>query len=439
MSEVVHSRLWPDVDRRRVPLALRHQAATGKEYKAGPFGIRNIQFFIDHPKAKIVFDLGFTLECFEKLVGFPHRKGPEGFHMKQAPDQNPIAQLAKIGVKPEDIDYVVISHLMSEHAGYLPAVRRHQGQDRGAGGRAGIRHRIGTPPRPGDEPAVEQFHSWMYVRKYFEVPGLDFMSHQWGLRVARQGRRDPVAARAHAGVPERDGPAAKDRSGVPLGLRAPGHVLRHPGQRIRSGHTACLHLVGRRRAVELQAGARSGGEGRRPDLLRPRPGAVRYAEGVPGVLRVNHADSSDTRHQETYECHNRGPEFFVDVCGGRIVRITPIEFDESDAPSWRIEARGRTSRPPRQSDPFSFTVGRSIHDLFAEKRKTPTPLRRTNRPKGNRNCDKRGESGYEPISWRKPWKYRDRDTYGGSSGKWDMRPLRAAPLLTISGGILATA
>jgi len=148
---------------------------TGKEYQAAPYGIRNCQFFIDHPKAKIVFDLGFTLEMFTKLVGFPHRKGSEGTHVKQAPDQNPVAQLAKIGVKPEDIDFVVISHLMSEHAGYLP---------RFAGTKAKIvvqedeqeyATRIGVPPRPGDEPAVEQFHSWMYVRELFEVPGLDFM------------------------------------------------------------------------------------------------------------------------------------------------------------------------------------------------------------------------------------------------------------------------
>ena len=151
------------------------QADTGKEYQAGPFGIRNCQYFIDHPKAKVLFDLGFSLEDFQKLVGFPHRRGPEGTHVKQAPDQNPIAQLAKIGVTPEDIDYVVISHLMSEHAGYLPyfagtkakvVVQEHERD---------YADRIGVPPRPQDEPAVEQFHSWMYVRKLYEVPGLDYL------------------------------------------------------------------------------------------------------------------------------------------------------------------------------------------------------------------------------------------------------------------------
>ena len=147
---------------------------TGQEHQASPYRVRNTQYFIDHPKAKIVFDLGFTLEDFQKFVGFPHRRGPEGTHAQQAPDENPLAQLALLGYKPDDIDYVVISHIMSEHAGWLPAF---------AGTKAKIivqekeydyASRIGTPPIPGRPPAVEQFHSWMYHRKHFEVPGLNF-------------------------------------------------------------------------------------------------------------------------------------------------------------------------------------------------------------------------------------------------------------------------
>ena len=33
---------------------------------------------------------------------------------------------------------------------------------------------------------------------------------------------------------------------------------------------------------------------------------------------------------------------------GRIVRVTPIELDDTDAPSWVIEARGRRFSPPRR-------------------------------------------------------------------------------------------
>lgn len=149
--------------------------ASGKDYVASDFLIRNVQWYIDHPKAKIVFDLGFQYDFFKKFVGFPHRAGPEGTHVKQAPDQNPISQLAKIGVKPEDIDYVVISHLMSEHTGYLPAFANTKAKIVVQEAEQEYASRIGVPPRPGDEPAVEQFHSWMYVRELFEVPGLDFL------------------------------------------------------------------------------------------------------------------------------------------------------------------------------------------------------------------------------------------------------------------------
>src|SRR5208337_5665593 len=38
-------------------------------------------------------------------------------------------------------------------------------------------------------------------------------------------------------------------------------------------------------------------------------------------------------------CTNGGP-LFVYVKDGRILRVTPIEFDDSDPPTWVIEARG---------------------------------------------------------------------------------------------------
>jgi trimethylamine-N-oxide reductase (cytochrome c) len=47
-------------------------------------------------------------------------------------------------------------------------------------------------------------------------------------------------------------------------------------------------------------------------------------------------------------CTNGGP-LFVDVQAGRIVRLTPIVIDDTDAPSWAIAARGQTCRPPRKT------------------------------------------------------------------------------------------
>ena len=149
------------------------EADTGKEHVAEAFCVRSTQFYIEHPEAKIIFELGYKTEDFKAFCGFPHRKSPEGFRMKQGPDENPVAQLGKIGVNVDDIDYVVISHLMSEHAGWLPAFAGKKAQVVVQRKEYEYARRIGTPSSPG-EPALEQFHSWMYRRKHYEVPGLNF-------------------------------------------------------------------------------------------------------------------------------------------------------------------------------------------------------------------------------------------------------------------------
>jgi len=93
-----------------------------------------------------------------------------------------------------------------------------------------------------------------------------------------------------------------------------------------------------------------------------------------------------------------GGPVFVYVQDGRIIRITPMEFDASDAPSWVLEARGRKFSPPRNTtlSPYSL-AWRSM--IYSPKRLL-YPLKRVNfDPNGKRNCTKRGESGYERISW----------------------------------------
>jgi trimethylamine-N-oxide reductase (cytochrome c) len=94
---------------------------------------------------------------------------------------------------------------------------------------------------------------------------------------------------------------------------------------------------------------------------------------------------------------NGGP-VFVYVKDGKIVRITPIEFDDSDAKPWTIKARGKTFTPPRKT-----TI--SPHSqLFKSMIYSPDrilyPMKRVDfNPKGDRNCRNRGISGYERISW----------------------------------------
>ncbi len=93
-----------------------------------------------------------------------------------------------------------------------------------------------------------------------------------------------------------------------------------------------------------------------------------------------------------------GGPVFVDVEDGKIVRITPMDLADDDAASWKIDARGRSFTPPRRTTVAPFTAGVKS-SIYSDKR-ILTPLKRVDfDPNGERNCEKRGESGYVPISW----------------------------------------
>jgi len=101
-----------------------------------------------------------------------------------------------------------------------------------------------------------------------------------------------------------------------------------------------------------------------------------------------------------------GGPVHVYVDNGKIVRITPLDLDESDGPSWTIKARGREFTPPRRTTLSNWTAAHRS-TIYSPKR-ILTPLKRVDfdvngapgsRGPGGRNTHKRGESGYEPISW----------------------------------------
>ena len=77
----------------------------------------------------------------------------------------------------------------------------------------------------------------------------------------------------------------------------------------------------------------------------------------------------------------------------------PIELDDDDdAPSWKIEARGRTFTPPRKTTYSPTRPGAS--PWSTRDKRILTPLKRVDfDPDGERNTQNRGVSGYEPISW----------------------------------------
>jgi len=89
----------------------------------------------------------------------------------------------------------------------------------------------------------------------------------------------------------------------------------------------------------------------------------------------------------------------VYVKNGKIVRITPIEFDDAeDAPSWSVTARGQTFTPPRRTTIAPHAL--ASKSVVYSKDRLLYPLKRVDfDPNGNRNCANRGKSGYERISW----------------------------------------
>ena len=99
-----------------------------------------------------------------------------------------------------------------------------------------------------------------------------------------------------------------------------------------------------------------------------------------------------------YTTNTNGGPVFVFVNDGKILRITPIEFDEQDAPSWTIKARGRSFTPPRKTTVNSHTL--AWKSMIYSPDRLLYPMKRVDfDPQGERNPQNRGISGYQRISW----------------------------------------
>lgn len=96
---------------------------------------------------------------------------------------------------------------------------------------------------------------------------------------------------------------------------------------------------------------------------------------------------------------NGGP-IFVYVKDGKIVRTTPIELTDDDAPGWTIRARGGTFTPARKAtvSPHALTM-KSL--VYSSKRILHPMIREDFDPDGARNPATRGISGYRRIGWDK--------------------------------------
>jgi 4-pyridoxolactonase len=74
--------------------------------------------FVDHPQGKVLIDTGFDGAWVERVL--PSEKP------QQTEEQTIVAQLARIGVRPEDVDIVVNSHLHFDHCSgnrFFPGAR----------------------------------------------------------------------------------------------------------------------------------------------------------------------------------------------------------------------------------------------------------------------------------------------------------------------------
>jgi trimethylamine-N-oxide reductase (cytochrome c) len=96
---------------------------------------------------------------------------------------------------------------------------------------------------------------------------------------------------------------------------------------------------------------------------------------------------------------NGGP-LFVYVKDGKIVRVTPIDFEakEAEIGRWTIKARGKEFTPPAQTSATPHAL--ALKSTIYSKDRLLYPMKRVDfDPKGERNPQNRGISGYERISW----------------------------------------
>jgi molybdopterin guanine dinucleotide-containing S/N-oxide reductase-like protein len=99
-----------------------------------------------------------------------------------------------------------------------------------------------------------------------------------------------------------------------------------------------------------------------------------------------------------YTSNTNGGPAFVYVKEGKIIRITPIDFDDKDAQPWTIRARGKAFTPPRRTTISPYTL--VFKSMIYSPDRILYPMKRVDfDPNGIRNCENRGTSEYVRISW----------------------------------------
>jgi trimethylamine-N-oxide reductase (cytochrome c) len=88
----------------------------------------------------------------------------------------------------------------------------------------------------------------------------------------------------------------------------------------------------------------------------------------------------------------------VDVKDDRIIRIEPMQFKEDEVKSWEVEVNGKTYRPPLTMPLLPWGI--PLKKMAYSENRVLYPHKRVDwDPKGERNIENRGKSGYTRISW----------------------------------------
>ena len=74
-------------------------------------------YLIKHPKGNVVFDGGISAEVVDDKIGVWGEEDIKQFDPILTHDQTCVAQCRSAGVEPEDVRYVIQSHLHRDHTG----------------------------------------------------------------------------------------------------------------------------------------------------------------------------------------------------------------------------------------------------------------------------------------------------------------------------------
>ncbi|MEM7542229.1 MAG: N-acyl homoserine lactonase family protein [Pseudomonadota bacterium] len=97
------------------PLTLPEGMLTNLKPMTPPIQVPVAMFVVKHPRGNVLFDTGNN----DKIIEDPSYWGKyfESFKVVNTPDISIEAQLGRVGLSPEDIDFVVVSHMHLDHGG----------------------------------------------------------------------------------------------------------------------------------------------------------------------------------------------------------------------------------------------------------------------------------------------------------------------------------